>query len=650
MLLNFHTNSLQTANGFHLVVDQVDCISPEAILVKSSTSLPPPVPKTMGSSGVKSPHRLPVPFVQQKNSLKYDDDDIVPDTDTKKSTLLPSVDSMSTTRPYVAPTKTNQPPRVEYVSAQPDSGEDSTADQLPPNVARADDHPHRYYSHNITVHNEEDPGRPDSSGGSSSGSSDSAGIAGSSSSEKPGSSESPSRPSSAGSFQPDSTPVQQKQDYKPYPDSPHHREHEPSKLCRESMVQKMFFELKASDLIQLNDNTGTCQVHVMKAKSNICQLDVMFIRYSLNDSTCGQQYLSVDGERICGHVHESTVKKFWFVRSELYLFVKLNQFPMGEIGDDLFQIKARQVECVTNVDSHPSRQPSNEIAASDQHGKLVPDQPRYKNPSQPTRGPELRGPKGQRYNNNRYGPKPFDKGVPNVGDSGGYGYKAGTKGIHRGSSSNYYPGDPSTSQYPASNQYPLSPASNQYPPEPSQYPQIPTTNQFPRDPSFNQYPQSTNRYPQGPTPGQFPASNQFPRDPSANKYPKSPASNQYPQAPATNQYPQSPNQYPQAPSSASQYPHGPNEDSSQSEPFNRYCDLIDSDLQFNITSPRDRGLRRCRYTIRKANNKVCAIDIRFNSFHLHDDHRCEHEFMEIDSGKICGAFPLGHERKSNPIV
>ena len=115
----------------------------------------------------------------------------------------------------------------------------------------------------------------------------------------------------------------------------------------------MYFELSDSDLNSDSTSAATCQLHVKKARPSICQLDIHFVRYwNNNDTTCGQQYLSVDGERICGFVPANTIKKFWFVRPDLYLFVKLLK-DMNS-GSQQFVIKARQVECAHNLEQQGS--------------------------------------------------------------------------------------------------------------------------------------------------------------------------------------------------------------------------------------------------------------------------------------------------------
>jgi len=86
------------------------------------------------------------------------------------------------------------------------------------------------------------------------------------------------------------------------------------------------------------------------------------------------------------------------------------------------------------------------------------------------------------------------------------------------------------------------------------------------------------------------------------------------------------------------------------EEYNHYCDLIATESEYKIISPHSTGPHRCRYTIRRTSMEVCAVDIKFQMFRLEEEPpgsmvRCRSEFMEIDAGKICGAFPVGHERK-----
>lgn len=518
IMLNFHTNHFKTANGFHLVVDQVDCIALDPIPNKPKQ--PTPTKSNGGSKTVpvgyeNLTYRPPTAVLHQKNTLKYDDDDIISDMDTEKTTRIPSQESsVSTTRPYIAPKLVDIVPHVEYVedldglkTTTPEyqltktTLPTVTVDKIGPNDPVQNEFPLRYFSHNITVTN-------------------------------------PTKENGDQNYPADGSRFQQRieQSYHTQMPEPTNKIMEKSGICDESVVKSMFFELKGTDLKMVqNGGAFTCQLHVKKSKPNICQMDIMFIHYNLNDTTCGQQYLSVDGERICGHVQESTIKKFWFVRPELYLFVKLNNIH-EDIGNEMFYIKARQVECATNFDPQiqQQRQSINTIPDSAPQMKQN-DQTNYEDNQQANRNePEyfLRGPKGQKYNTNRNGIKQPNRDIQRMDEQ-----------LQR-------PSFISEDGLISSNQ-----------------------NDF-----------------QG-------------IEPEVKGIKTRPTDN-----------------------------------------FNRYCDLIDSEMQFKIISPKDRGIRRCRYTIRKANEKVCAIDIKFKEFHLQDDPKCEKEYMEIDSGKICGSFPIGHER------
>ncbi|CAG2103903.1 unnamed protein product, partial [Medioppia subpectinata] len=79
------------------------------------------------------------------------------------------------------------------------------------------------------------------------------------------------------------------------------------------------------------------------------------------------------------------------------------------------------------------------------------------------------------------------------------------------------------------------------------------------------------------------------------------------------------------------------------------CQIVYSEIEFSITSPKHPNSYPsnmfCMYTIRKANPNVCAIDIKFNSFDIEDDPKCNKDYLEVDAGKICGPLPPSHERR-----
>ncbi|CAG2164515.1 unnamed protein product [Oppiella nova] len=79
------------------------------------------------------------------------------------------------------------------------------------------------------------------------------------------------------------------------------------------------------------------------------------------------------------------------------------------------------------------------------------------------------------------------------------------------------------------------------------------------------------------------------------------------------------------------------------------CQIIYTEIEFSITSvnyPNSYPSNMfCTYTIRKANPDVCAVDIKFNSFDIEDDPKCNKDYLEVDAGKICGPLPPSHERR-----
>ncbi|RWS21049.1 cubilin-like protein, partial [Leptotrombidium deliense] len=85
-----------------------------------------------------------------------------------------------------------------------------------------------------------------------------------------------------------------------------------------------------------------CMFVIKKFKENVCHLDLMFITFEVGDATCQRDFLSIEGERLCGLIPKEKMKTFKFDASEKYVFFK------GEIGGGLgFHIRGRQVECVS---------------------------------------------------------------------------------------------------------------------------------------------------------------------------------------------------------------------------------------------------------------------------------------------------------------
>ncbi|OTF83939.1 cubilin-like protein, partial [Euroglyphus maynei] len=439
LLLHFHTNQQKTANGFHLSLEQVDCIPgrPATLSnqkpITTKTTTVENQQKSMADHSVtsktnakKSNHRKTT--MVTKNPFMYDDDEIISEFDTKATT-------METVEPKVIYEDSNQ----------------SNSERIPTQQQQQrKTYPIRYYSPNITVVNDEHGEKRNKQ-------------------QMVNDLYTTVRPLSQQRHLDDAdeheyitittAPITQPYDRKNM-----------QKLCEQTFVDKIFFELKTKDLqmTTMNGDGAICHLHVRKAKTNVCQLDIMFMKYNLNDSSCSQQYLSVDGEKICGKIHETTTKRFPFQRSELYLFINL--MNIGMIDENTLEIKVRQVECATNVDHHHiSIQRPNE------------------DPFQI---------KGQRSMKN-----PF-KQVSNIAQQ------------------------------------------------------------------------------------------------------------------------------------------------QKSSTFDPYCDLIENEMNFHIESPNDSSTNnRCRYTIRKANDNICAIDLKFQLFHLNEEMKCEQEYLEIDSNRICGALPVGHERR-----
>lgn len=533
LILRFHTNDQDTAEGFHLTLEQIDC-------AESSKDSSTGVHKSktndknvhMGMVDVQQ-HQQQQQKKQNNEPLKYDDDGTSMEIDSfnnkPNGELKPKIvyePNDKTTEQMMKPMKSQSMPENT--------------------LSMGNDYPIRYFSRNITVMDEN--GQPK---------------------EMPIMVQTAIMTTDQGYHhypqqkqQPQEMPEyiminenndmgnkysmsnipqqhqpqqqqqpQQHQQQQSYENTGHEPPVKSSKLCDQNFIEKVYFELKFADL-KMSKNGADCQLHVKKARSNICQLDLMFIRYNLSDSTCSQQYLSVDGERICGHVHESTLKRFWFRKPEIFLFVKLNR--IAPINDETFEIKARQMECVSNVEDHGQH------TMTQQQPMSMPMMNEMKLPSPPS----------THYQQMMVVTNP----------------------------------DLPSRKYPIKGQY------ETFGPNPNKI--------------FSQ------------------KSNVKDFELEHKMFTMKPITNDKDTANMDTKI-----------------------TDKKEEEYNRYCDLIENEINFKIISDNtNMNPNRCRYTIRKANDNVCAIDIKFEMFRLNEDIKCEHEYMEIDSGKICGAFPIGHER------
>ena len=344
---------------------------------------------------------------------------------------------------------------------------------------------------------------------------------------------------------------------------------DPTKSGQQQQINQMYFELSSHDLRHIQYGVHhilTCQLHIRKVRPNICQLDVHFLKYWMNnDTSCGQQYFSVDGERICGHVPGNTIKKFWFIRPDMYLFVKLIKEHQNE-----FHIKARQVECAHNL--------------------LIAGEDNLKNPTQP----HLQSQPIQQLFSNSVTEQIQQMDQTKTPEDGMFMIGAN----QHDHMNNYYYEQKLLDDQTKQNR------------------RLITSSSSPNNlhiPSFN------------------------------NNW------------------------------------NNLSEEKTRNQMFDQYCDLIATEPLYKIVSPKmdlvsilESGTRnggrkiigaelRCRYTIRKYSPRVCAIDVRFKMFRLfqpeqnrndqtikiynNGQQQCFGEYLEIDSGKICGAFPVGHERK-----
>ncbi|KPM06250.1 cubilin-like protein 2 [Sarcoptes scabiei] len=539
ILMHFHSNEARTANGFHLSFEQIDCLAAKSIdssSKKSEYSVPEQsfmsnYPESKGRTHQKTSKNGQAlsdrkSLIDDKNNqieqIRYGLQTIPNQNDT----LERSDGRKNFQNTHQNPNRQRHPPRpqqqktfliepeVIYMNAENESPSAKEYDhrskeeeekinypeQQNRNEQRKlntlDGFPLRYYSRNITVTDEN------------------------------------------GNYVRElADPSRQQQHLKEIEmeeiPSLHHQKHQIKqqnlmpKLCDEITIEKPFFELKYSDLRFSRSGSGSCHLLIQKSKQNICQLDVMFARYQINDPSCTRQFVSIDGERICGHVHESTMKKFWFIDAEIYLAVKLDDLsskspsstPM--ISDENFELKFRQIECASNVDSERfNNKPNGNNGNEQQQRRLKPFQ-------SITNGEEDQITQKRIVENNRsrpqeqrafYGPKTEWKMHEQIGPK----------------SSTSSPSTPSSEDRKK-------------------------TNLSDRQKSIQ---------------------------------------------------------------------NGKN--------YDPHCDLIENELNFELNNPhpedidKTNPLLRCRYTVRKANDKICAIDVHFETFRLKDSMRKKNEDRMIE--------------------
>ena len=290
--------------------------------------------------------------------------------------------------------------------------------------------------------------------------------------------------------------------------------------CQE-LIQSMYFEIKSP-----KESNSECMYRIQKAKQNVCQLDILFSNFDLGDDNCVNQYMAVDGQRLCGSIDKNTMKTYKFENNNLMIELKAETMGFGK-G---FDIKARQVECSPPVDKN-----------------------------QPT----------------------YQYSEPNV--------------------------QPIQPQLPTNNFRPVQPIRPD-----NQKSSYDNSLRSPPSHDFRQIPQTVSSKPVHQIQG-------IHSDPNR---------------------------------SDGRQLYGPELKDRSPVPLDseERCHLIYSEIEFSIVSPNHPkpypSNMLCRYTIRKANPNICAIDMKFKSFDIEDDPKCAKDFMEVDSGRICGPLPPSHESQS----
>ncbi|XP_013788246.1 cubilin-like [Limulus polyphemus] len=120
------------------------------------------------------------------------------------------------------------------------------------------------------------------------------------------------------------------------------------------VVTRPFFELYSVNYPDLYPNGLNCRYSIKRFNESVCRLELVLVRFDLEPSTnCQFDYLSVDNEKLCGHLPRNTTRNYKLSSSEKHIYFRSDERVRGQ-G---FIIKGRQVVCPGHSAGPSSRPP-----------------------------------------------------------------------------------------------------------------------------------------------------------------------------------------------------------------------------------------------------------------------------------------------------
>ncbi|KAI1305239.1 Cubilin [Halotydeus destructor] len=112
----------------------------------------------------------------------------------------------------------------------------------------------------------------------------------------------------------------------------------------DKLINDTFFDIKSPQYPMRYESGSKCVYTIRKAHDNICYLDIVFGHFDVGDTrfgTCDKSdYVSVEGEKFCGHLQRERMQTFPFQGGEKTILF------MGHSGTGQgFHIRGRQIEC-----------------------------------------------------------------------------------------------------------------------------------------------------------------------------------------------------------------------------------------------------------------------------------------------------------------
>ncbi|XP_076315350.1 cubilin-like [Tachypleus tridentatus] len=111
--------------------------------------------------------------------------------------------------------------------------------------------------------------------------------------------------------------------------------------CNE-VVTRPYFELYSVNYPDLYPNNLNCRYSIKRFNESVCRLKLVLVRFDLEPSThCQFDYLSIDNEKLCGHLPRNSIRNYQLSSSEKHVYFRSDERARGQ-G---FIIKGQQVIC-----------------------------------------------------------------------------------------------------------------------------------------------------------------------------------------------------------------------------------------------------------------------------------------------------------------